>query len=158
MATASVPMVVPAPGWLGNLKMPSRTSAGSTKQSLIHGMYSSTVIAGWARILHSLVIAAAVTCATSVIVPVTVTLPVTDWSPVRALPPARLALVARPVAPGELNAAQAAEESCRIVGTPGYYPGRKVDTAYIEQFTPVMEARLALAGARLAAALNRVLR
>ena len=65
-------------------------------------------------------------------------------------------LLARPVAPGELNVAQAAEESCRIVGTPGYYPGRKVDTAYIEQFTPVMEARLVLAGARLAAALNRV--
>ena len=65
-------------------------------------------------------------------------------------------VLARPVAPGELNVAQAAEESCRIVGTPGYYPGRKVDTAYIEQFTPVMEARLVLAGARLAAALNRV--
>lgn len=67
-------------------------------------------------------------------------------------------LQARPVAPGELNAGQAAEESCRIVGTAGYYPGRKLDTAYIEQFTPVMEARLALAGARLAAALNRVWR
>ena len=59
---------------------------------------------------------------------------------------------------GDLHAAQMAEESCRIVGMPGFYPGRKVDTAYIEQFTPVMEVRLALAGARLAAALNRVWR
>ncbi len=67
-------------------------------------------------------------------------------------------LQARPVEAGDLHAAQMAEESCRIVGMPGFYPGRKVDTAYIEQFTPVMEVRLALAGARLAAALNRVWR
>jgi hypothetical protein len=44
------------------------------------------------------------------------------------------------------------------VGTAGFYPGRKLDAAYIEHFTPVMEARLAAAGARLAAALNRLWR
>jgi hypothetical protein len=49
----------------------------------------------------------------------------------------------------------AAEESCRIVGMPGFYPDRKVGQDYIEKFTPVMERRLATAGARLAAILNR---
>ena len=54
--------------------------------------------------------------------------------------------------------AQAAEESCRIVATPGFYPGRLVDGAYIDRFTPVMEKRLAVGGSRLAGLLNRVLR
>lgn len=40
---------------------------------------------------------------------------------------------------------------------PGYYPERKVTGDYFEQFTPIMEARLALAGARLAELLNKVL-
>jgi len=62
------------------------------------------------------------------------------------------------VAAGQWTAVQAAEESCRIVGTAGFYPGRLVDGAYIEQFTPVMEGRLGLAGARLAEVLNRVMR
>lgn len=65
-------------------------------------------------------------------------------------------LLAKPVASGAFNAAGVAEESCRIVGTPGFYPDRKVDVPYIEQFTPVMEGRLVAAGARLAAVLNRV--
>jgi hypothetical protein len=56
------------------------------------------------------------------------------------------------------TSAQAAQESCRIVETPGFYPGRLVDAAYIEQFKPVMERRLALAGARLAELLNRLLK
>ena len=29
-------------------------------------------------------------------------------------------------------------ESCRIVGTPGFYPDRKVDVSYIEHFAPVI--------------------
>lgn len=65
-------------------------------------------------------------------------------------------LLAKPVSAGTFNAASIAEESCRIVGTPGCYPDRKVDVPYIEQFTPVMSQRLVAAGARLAAALNRV--
>ena len=59
---------------------------------------------------------------------------------------------------GGFSAASIAEESCRIVGTPGFYPDRKVDVPYIEQFTPVMEGRLATAGARLAVVLNAVWR
>lgn len=58
---------------------------------------------------------------------------------------------------GAFNAANAAEESCRIVATPGFYPGRLVDVDYLERFAPVLETRLALAGARLAEVLNRVL-
>jgi len=56
----------------------------------------------------------------------------------------------------DLPMAFAAEESCRIVGMPGFYPDRKVGQDYIEKFTPVMELRLATAGARLAAILNRI--
>jgi hypothetical protein len=67
-------------------------------------------------------------------------------------------LLARSFQAGEFDAARVAEEACRIVGTPGFYPDRKVDVPYIEQFTPVMEGRLRLAGARLAAVLNRVFR
>lgn len=56
------------------------------------------------------------------------------------------------------NAAGIAEESCRIVGTPGFYPDRKVDVAYINRFMPMLEDRLRVAGARLATMLNRLLR
>ena len=59
--------------------------------------------------------------------------------------------------PKAAGAARVAEESCKIVGMPGYYPERKVTGEYFEQFTPIMEARLALAGARLADLLNKVL-
>ena len=55
------------------------------------------------------------------------------------------------------TAVQAAEESCRIVGLPGFYPGRLVDLAYVLRFTPLMEQRLQQAGARLAALLNQAL-
>ena len=58
---------------------------------------------------------------------------------------------------GTFNATQAAEESCRIVGQPGFYPGRLVDQAYIQRFTPIMEQRLQLAGARLAGLINLAL-
>jgi hypothetical protein len=51
-----------------------------------------------------------------------------------------------------------AEESCRIVSTPGFYAERLVDVTYIERFTPVMAQRLTLAGARLANLLNQLLR
>lgn len=53
---------------------------------------------------------------------------------------------------------QAAEESCNIVGIDGFYPERKLGADYIERFTPIMEQRLAVAGARLAGALNRAFR
>jgi protein-tyrosine-phosphatase len=70
----------------------------------------------------------------------------------------RLLLRSLPVATRNGSAAQAAEESCRIVGTPGFYPARKVGMDYIEHFKPTMEQRLAQAGVRLAGMLNRVFR
>lgn len=57
----------------------------------------------------------------------------------------------------DTSAAFAAQESCQIVGTPGYYPERRVGQDYIDRFTPVLEARLALAGRRLARILNRTI-
>ena len=69
---------------------------------------------------------------------------------------ARLRPKPLPSSPGDLDVARFAEESCRIVGMPGFYPERKVDDAYIERFTPVMEQRLSIAGARLAGLLNRL--
>ena len=50
----------------------------------------------------------------------------------------------------------AAQESCAIVSQQGLYPERLVDVPYIQRFTPVVEIRLASAGARLANALNAV--
>jgi len=46
--------------------------------------------------------------------------------------------------------AEAAEESCRLVATAGFYPSDQVDDAYVKQFSPVMLARLATAARRLA--------
>ena len=58
----------------------------------------------------------------------------------------------------QLAAAGIAEESCRIVGMPGFYPARKVGADYVERFTPIMQQRLVTAANRLAAMLNRVWR
>jgi hypothetical protein len=59
-----------------------------------------------------------------------------------------------PVPPGRVklqaSMAEAAEESCRLVSTPGFYPADRLDQAYVQQFSPVMLARLALASRRLA--------
>jgi hypothetical protein len=58
----------------------------------------------------------------------------------------------------DLNAAHVAAESCRIVALPGFYPQRLVGRDYIERFTPILEQRLVLAGARLAGLINRTFR
>jgi nuclease S1 len=50
--------------------------------------------------------------------------------------------------------AQAANESCAIVATQGFYPERLVGLDYIQRFTPLMETRLKVAGSRLGALLN----
>lgn len=55
-----------------------------------------------------------------------------------------------------LDPINAAQESCAIVGQPGFYPERLVEVPYIQRFTPVVEKRLAVAGARLAGMLNAV--
>jgi hypothetical protein len=57
-----------------------------------------------------------------------------------------------------LDAVQIAEESCRIVGQPGFYPGRRVGTEYVEEYRPVLEQRLSLGAARLSGILNGVWR
>ena len=58
----------------------------------------------------------------------------------------------------DTDPSHAAQESCRIVGAADFYPDRKVGTEYVEKYTPVVEQRLTIAGQRLAAMLNRVLR
>ena len=58
----------------------------------------------------------------------------------------------------QVDARGIAEESCKIVGTIGFYPDRKVGADYVERFTPVMEQRLVTAASRLAGWLNQVLR
>jgi hypothetical protein len=56
-----------------------------------------------------------------------------------------------------IEARTVAEESCRVVGQEGFYPGRLVDTHYLVRFKPVLETRLSQAGARLARILNLIL-
>jgi hypothetical protein len=58
----------------------------------------------------------------------------------------------------DLNMVHAAEESCNIVATTGFYPEHKVLQDYAKRYTPVMEQRLTVAGTRLAGLLNRVFR
>lgn len=71
---------------------------------------------------------------------------------------ARLLASQAPPQARNLSAAYAAEESCRIVSTPGFYPARKVGLDYIERFTPPIERRLLVAGAGLAGILNSIYR
>lgn len=66
-------------------------------------------------------------------------------------------LLAMRVAVEDLDTAHLAADSCRIVGSPGFYPDRKVWADYVERFTPVMEKQLAFAGQRLARALKKAL-
>ena len=58
---------------------------------------------------------------------------------------------------GLANAIDMAEESCRIVAQPGFYPQGDPSPAYVARMTPVLLQRLALAGQRLAALLNQAL-
>lgn len=69
---------------------------------------------------------------------------------------ARLSRKLPSVADTTWTAAQAAQESCSIVRTPGFYPERRVGGDYIQRFTPVVEQRLQRAGSRLAGLLNRL--
>ena len=55
------------------------------------------------------------------------------------------------------SAIDMAEESCRIVAQPGFYPQGDPSPAYVARMTPVILRRLALAGQRLAALLNEAL-
>jgi len=52
-----------------------------------------------------------------------------------------------------------AVESCKVVIKPGFYPdGRFIEQSYIDQWDPVLVARLKSAAQRLAATLNDTLR
>ena len=51
----------------------------------------------------------------------------------------------------------AATESCNIAHENGFYPARLVDQRYINHYTPILEARLKLAGERLAQLINKTL-
>lgn len=62
-----------------------------------------------------------------------------------------------PAAPASLTtrAATWAEQSCRIVVTPGFYPPKaKIGDDYVQQWLPVAEQQLRTGGSRLASVLN----
>lgn len=60
-------------------------------------------------------------------------------------------------APLKLRAARWAEQSCRIVVQPGFYPQhRKIGDEYVQSWLPVAEQQLRLGGARLAVVLNGI--
>ncbi len=69
----------------------------------------------------------------------------------------RLAAMPMPAAGQDPDVVHTAEESCQIVGTPGFYPGHKLDAQYVDRYTGVLERQLHLAGLRLAGVLNGVL-
>lgn len=70
-------------------------------------------------------------------------LPLAILQPAAALPP---------------DAAGWARESCAIVRRAGFYPdGHKIEAAYVDQWRPLAEERLRLAGSRLAMLLNAAL-
>ena len=69
---------------------------------------------------------------------------------------ARLAKLPKTAKPA--NVIQIAEESCRLVGQAGFYPGHVIDSQYVQKVTPLMEQQLKAASERLAALLNQVLR
>ncbi len=56
-----------------------------------------------------------------------------------------------------LDPAHAAQESCRIVDAPGFYPPHTLPDDYADRFGALLQRQLALAAARLAGWLNRVL-
>jgi hypothetical protein len=55
-----------------------------------------------------------------------------------------------------LNPIDIAQESCRIVARPDFYPPHKLNEEYVKTYTPVMEWQMRLAVSRLARVLNGV--
>lgn len=70
---------------------------------------------------------------------------------------ARLQRAPVPKGASELSPGLVAEESCKIVAEPGFYPERKLPTPYADRYLPTLEQRLKMAGARLAGLLNQIL-
>ncbi len=67
----------------------------------------------------------------------------------------RLSSKPLPMRVNVIDPVRVAEESCRIVATPGFYPDRKVEGPYVDRWTPVLEQQLQLGGSRLARMLNQ---
>jgi hypothetical protein len=69
-------------------------------------------------------------------------------------------LLTRQVPPSETarTSAEIAEESCRIVSAPDFYPPRTLEQQYVVKYSHVLDDRLLLAGARLARLLNENLK
>lgn len=57
----------------------------------------------------------------------------------------------------EISVVGMAEESCRLVASPGFYPEDRVTPEYVQRYMPVLQQRLSTAGYRLAAVINRAL-
>lgn len=68
----------------------------------------------------------------------------------------RLSLKPLPARVNVIDPVRVAEESCRIVATPAFYPDRKVEAPYVDRWTPVLEQQLVLSGSRLARLLNAI--
>ncbi len=70
----------------------------------------------------------------------------------------RQAMESLPVTPGESDPRAWAEESCRLVAAPGFYPERrKLDENYPARWSAQLAQQLAAAGQRLAQVLNTAL-
>ncbi len=66
-------------------------------------------------------------------------------------------LATRPFKVGSTwSASAAAQDSCQIVATPGFYPERLVTMDYVAKYKPVLEDRLVEASKSLANVLNRL--
>jgi hypothetical protein len=70
----------------------------------------------------------------------------------------RLAPMQGAASDSDLSVVHAAQESCKIVSGPDFYPGRHIGQEYSDQFVPVMEKRLVVAAGRLAGLLNSALK
>ena len=77
-----------------------------------------------------------------------------NWSESPEISAARLLSAHKQRSANVASPAEAAQESCRIVGAKGFYPNRQVDDEYIKHFSIIVEQRLLLAGLRLGAMLN----
>ena len=73
------------------------------------------------------------------------------------VPALEVAVAAEPVT-ADGTSQSWAEDSCKVVGDPGFYPaGRTLQPAYVDQWSAPLKQRLALASRRLAGVLNRSL-
>ena len=109
------------------------------KGTNLHALWDSGLVQNWPEGVGAL--------RASVLGPATQAAPATMAARASAVP-----------APASAGPAQWAEESCRLVEQPWFYPGQTVlDEAYAHRAQPIVQQRITMAAARLAAALNGVL-